>query len=421
MAVRVAGIARGGSGASPAIGETYVAMLNAGVHPIVPTVGSVGAGDLMHMAAIAVVAMGEGRAEVGGEVLGGAEALARAGIAPLVLAVKDALTVISANGVSIGEGAIVADRAARVVELADLAAALSFEAAGANLSVLDPTVAAAKPVPGQATSAARIAMWLQGSRLCAAGAATSVQDPLSFRVVPQVHGAAREVIRFATEAVETELAAMDDNPLVSIDAGTMTSNGNFHPMLMTLALEAVRPALAHVGQLSDRRMGLLWDRLAADPSVFTPEALERISAYGSPLLRYSGAARAAELISLAGPVSLAVGPLDLGVEDHATNAPLAVRRTAEALGLLEDILAVEVLTATSSIALKADAISSMGADDQGILELVAATIRELGPDMDAGTVHSAVRDGLVGVVVGLGTGPGSGLGTGFGAEAAQGT
>ena len=113
MAVRLAGIALGGSGASPAIAEILVAMLERGVHPIVPAIGSVGASDLMHMAAIAQVAMGRGRAELGGEVLPGGEALARAGLEPIALQPKDGLAFISANGVSVGWAALVADRASR--------------------------------------------------------------------------------------------------------------------------------------------------------------------------------------------------------------------------------------------------------------------------------------------------------------------
>ncbi len=396
MAVRIAGIARGGSGASPAIAETYVAMLNAGVVPVVPVIGSVGASDLMHMAAIALVAMGEGVAEVGGRRLAGAAALADAGIAPLRLGAKDALTIISANGVSVGHGALVVDRVARAAEIADLVAAVSLEAAGANLSIVQPAVAAAKPVPGQAASAARILGLLAGSGLCSSGVATSVQDPLSFRVIPQVHGALREVVRFAREAVEGELAAMDDNPLVSIEAGSMTSNGNFHPMLLALAIDAIRPALAQVGQLSDRRMGHVWDRLASDPAIFTVEGLERLAPFGSPLLRYSGAARAAELVALAAPVSLAVGPLDLGVEDHATNAPLVVRRTDEAIGLLEDVLVIELLTATSSIGWREQAPESMAPGTRTVLDAVGEVLRGLGPDPSAAALHAAVRARIAG-------------------------
>jgi histidine ammonia-lyase len=396
MVVRIAGIARGGSGASPAIAETYLGLLNAGVHPVVPLVGSIGASDLMHMAAIALVAMGEGEAELRGERLSGAEALRRAGIAPLRLGPKDGLTVISANGVSIGHAALVVDRAGRLADAADLVVAVSLEAARGNPSIVEPAVAAAKPVAGQSVAAARIRAYLAGSRLSVAGGAESVQDPLSFRVAPQVHGAFREVLGFAASAVETELAAMDDNPLVSIAEDRIISNGNFHPMLLALAVDAIRPALAHLGQLSDRRTGQLWDRLAADTGAFTAEAFEQMARYGSPLLRYSGAGRAAELRTLAGPATLDVAPVDLGVEDHATNAPLAVRRTDEALDVAEDVLTVELLTASAMVGSREETRARMSPRTRAALELVASTLAALGPGASSATVHGAARELLHG-------------------------
>lgn len=391
MLARLAGIVRGGSGASPVIAETLAAMLDAGVTPVVPAVGSVGAGDLMHMAAIALVAMGEGEADLGGERLAGGEALARAGITPIRPGPKDGLTLVAANGVTIGHGALVIERATRLADLADDVLAVSLEAAGGNLSIVDEEVAAAKPVPGQAISAARIRARLAGSRLCGPDAETSVQDPLAFRVGPQVHGAYREVVRFATEAVESELAARDDNPLVSLARGTMISNGNFHPMLLALAVDAIRPALAHVGQISDRRAGYLWDRLIADPSSFTEANVARVSAFGSPLVRYSGAARAAELESSAAPATLGIGALDLGQEDHATNAPLAVSRTAAALDLALDVLVVELLTATASIGAREEARGAMAPGTVVLLGLVADAIGELGTGASAAAIHAAVR------------------------------
>jgi histidine ammonia-lyase len=396
MAVRIAGIARGGSGASPSVAEAYVALLNAGVHPVVPLIGSIGASDLMHMAAIALVAMGEGEAVMDGELLSGADALARAGIVPLRLGPKDGLTVISANGVSIGHAALVLDRAARLSDAADLVVAISMEAARGNPSIVEPAVAGAKPVPGQAVVATRIRRFLEGSRLSVTGGAQSVQDPLSFRVAPQVHGAFRAVLAFATAAVDGELAAMDDNPLVSIDEDRMISNGNFHPMLLALAVDAIRPGLAHVGQLSDRRTGQLWDQIAADTGAFTAEGFERMSRYGSPLLRYSGAARAAELRTLVGPATLDVAPVDIGVEDHATNAPLAVRRTDEALGLAMDVLAVELLTATAILGSEEATPAPMGTRTRAALEVVATTLRDLGPGASSAAVHAAARELLDG-------------------------
>jgi histidine ammonia-lyase len=229
MAARVNGIARGGSGASPAVAEVLVGMLNAGVHPIVPSVGSVGASDLMHMATIALVATGWGRAEFGGDVLPGSQALSRAGIAPLLMEPKDALALISANAVAIGWGALVVDRLATVGPLVDIVGTASLEAIRGNPSVVDPAVAVAKPVPGQIASAAHIRALIAESPRTVAGGPASVQDPISFRVMPQVHGALRELVRFARDAVELELNAMDDNPLVSVEEGRLISNGNFHP------------------------------------------------------------------------------------------------------------------------------------------------------------------------------------------------
>ena len=139
-------------------------MLNAGVHPVVPETASVGAADVGQMAAIAQVAIGMGRAEYRGEVLPGGEALRRAGIAPLVLSGKDGLALISANGVSVGHAALVVARAERVAEAADVAAALSMEATGANTSVLHPAVGRAKPIPGQIAAADHLRVLLAGSR-----------------------------------------------------------------------------------------------------------------------------------------------------------------------------------------------------------------------------------------------------------------
>ena len=389
MAVRLAGAVRGGSGMSLEVVRTYAAMLDAGVHPIVPEVGSVGAGDLMHMTSIAMVIIGEGVAEYGGQRLSGGEAMRRAGIPTVILQPKDGLAVISANGVSIGHGALVIARAARLAGAADLVVAATMESIGANASIIEPAVAAAKPIPGQVDAAAHLRRLLRASPILEPGAARSVQDPLSVRVVPQVHGAFRELGGFVHEAVEAELASMDDNPLVVVDEGRILSNGNFHPMLMALAFDALRPAIAHVGQLSDRRMNNLWTTLESGVS------MERIMAYGGQvgtgfLSRYAAAARYAELRQLAAPATLDIGALDLGVEDHATAAPLTVRRTEQALDALESILLTELLTARDMAALAHRTIGH-GAGVTAALATVDAACAAVGPMTSAADVHAALQ------------------------------
>ena len=380
LAVRLNGIARGGSGASVAAAE----ILNAGVHPVVPGTASVGAADIGQMAGMAQVAIGIGRAEYRGEVVPGGEALRRAGITPLVLGGKDGLALISANGVSVGQAALVAARAAAVAEAADVAAALSMEATGANTSVLQPAVGRAKPIPGQVAAADHLRALLAGSALLESGGARSVQDALSFRVVPQVHGALREYITAARSAVTAELGAAADNPLVSVPDQALISNGNFHPVALAIAFDALRIALAQVGQLSERRMSHLWDAFFRQLKSGPPPTV----AYGLQL-RYPAAALFPELKQLAAPASLDTPPLDLGVEDHGTSAPLSVRKTDAALGLLEDLLAIELLLARDVLT-AAPATPALGAGTGTALRMVEQSIAAADPRPDA--VHRALRD-----------------------------
>jgi histidine ammonia-lyase len=389
LAVRLNGIARGGSGASLAAADTLAAMLNAGVHPLVPSTASVGAGDLGQMAGMAQVAIGLGRAEYDGEEMFGGEALQRAGIPPLRLEAKDGLALVSSNAVSIGTAALVVAHAEQTMAAADTVVALSMEATDANPSITLPVVAAAKTIAGQVAAAAHLRHELAGSRLLQPGADHSVQDALSFRVAPQVHGALREYVSAARHAVEAELNAASDNPLVSIDEQTITSNGNFHPMVMAIAFDALRVAIAHVGMLGDRRMSHLWDafmqRMAAGPP--SPDVMSTLAGVQ---LRYPAAAAVSELKQLAVPATLDVPPLDLGVEDHATGAPLSVTKTAAALDLLDDLLAIELLMARDVLTVSGP-LPALGTGTSEAVRVVdEAKSKAAQPTPDA--VHAALRE-----------------------------
>ena len=394
MAVRLVGLTRGGSGASPAVADALVSMLNADVHPLLPRTSSVGAGDLGAMALIAQVAIGRGRAEYRGEVVGGGDALAAAGIPPLVLQAKDGLSMTSANGVSVGHGALVADRAGVLADVAELVAALSMEATRGNPSIALPVVADGKPFAGVRESCRRLRAALDGSYLLESGAPASVQDPLSFRVVPQVHGALRDTTDFVRRTIETELNSQADNPLVSPSDGTLVSNGNFHPIMLAVAFDALRVAIAHVGQLSDRRLGHLWEAFfqamsqAGDPS--RGPSLDAAPPDRPGMhLRYAAAAAYAELRQLASPVTLDIGVLDQGVEDHSTAAPLSVRTADEALDLLSDILTIEVLLASDVLGMQPQ-LPTLGGGTAELYDssrTVVAALDDRSPD----AVHAAVR------------------------------
>jgi histidine ammonia-lyase len=416
LVARLNGIARGGSGASMAAAEVLAGMLNAGVHPVVPETASVGAGDLAQMAGIAQVAIGRGLAEYRGETIPGGEALGRAGITPLVLEPKDGLALISANSVSIGHAALVLRCAAGAAEAADVAAALSMEATGGNPSIVLPAVAHAKPFPGQIQAADHLRATLAGSHLLRRGAAHSVQDPLSCRVVPQVHGALREYLAAARRAVEVELNAASDNPLVSVQHQALISNGNFHPMVLAIAFDALRVAVAHVGQLSERRMSHLWDAFFRLMAAAGPPSADAAPPplYGLQL-RYPAAAVFPELKQLAAPATLDTPPLEMGVEDHGTAAPLSVRKTGAALALLEDLLAIELLLARDVLATMPDR-PVMGTGTGQALRLVEEALAGGGPS--PADVHRSLRARLPDLDEGGAPRPGATRPTAQGAAAA---
>jgi histidine ammonia-lyase len=293
---------------------------------------------------------------------------------------------MSANGISVGHAALVAARALQVAELTDAVAALSIEAVGGSISVVDAGVGEAKPIDGQIDAAAHMRHLLEGSYL-QSHTVESVQEALSFRVVPQVHGALREVLAFAIAAVETEINAAGDNPLVTAD-GRIVHNGNFEPLVMAIALDAVRIALAHVGQLSERRMGHLWKAIFAHPEFLgsnrQPHGIK---------LRYSAAARAAELRQLAAPATLDVPPLDIGVEDHATGAPLSVSKTEAALDILEDILIVELLL-TRDLLVGREHPVRLGRGTGEILGAADTVVDGLDPGAHPADVLGALREQL---------------------------
>jgi len=389
MAARIAGISRGGAGAHPGALATLVAMLNAGVHPVVPAVGSVGASDLMHMAAIAMVVTGRGQARSGGETLPGGEALARASIAPHRLRPKDGIALLSGNGVSIGLGALAVLAAERTAVLADVAGALTLETIEGNPGPFDEEAARAKPLPGQIAAAAHLRELLAGGDLAREQTPRSVQDPLSFRVMPQVHGALRDQVAAARATAELELNAIDDSPLVSIETERVLSTGNFHPMGLALAFESLRLALAHVGMLSERRMNKLVNALYGESSFkFRGARPERWFVPGYVI--YSAAALLSELKQLASPVTLDCPPLDLDVEDHATLAPQAVMLSRRALRVLETILAIEVLVAISALDDRPQR-PRLGRGTGPVYDAVRASLEPLEADASAAAVVETTR------------------------------
>ncbi|MFZ0091030.1 MAG: aromatic amino acid ammonia-lyase [Solirubrobacteraceae bacterium] len=348
---RVNGMLKAGVGVRRELIELLVALLNQRVHPVVRMIGSVGQGDLSEMADIGKVVIGRGWAEYEGATIPGEEALERAGIAPMELRPKEALGLISSNGVTLGRGSLVLIDAADLIDSMQIAAALSFEAFAANLSVIHPAAARARPHSGQETAMSRLRDLLEDSELWRPGAARNLQDPLSIRCVPQTHGAVYDALSVARGLMEIELNSAGDNPLVLIDEAAIVSVGNFDVTSLAMAFDYVRLGIAHAAQVANERVQkLLWHHFSGLPTGLAP----RDGPTGGlrPLGR-SFAALASEVRFHANPVSLDYrGQLAEGVEDHASMAPLAVSTTSTLVSLMHRLVALELIISAQAVDLR---------------------------------------------------------------------
>ncbi len=320
-------------------------MLDRGVLPFVPQIGSIGTSDLMLCANLGLPLVGFGRATFKGELLAGAEAMRRAGIATVALTEKEGLALCSSNAVSIGFGALVTADASALLDLAEAVLAMSYEAFVGNPSPFDVRVATAHPAAGQVDAAARLRALLAGSALFQTGVPRRVQDPISFRCATHVLGAARTALGWARDAVEVELNAAADNPLILAQDDEILSTGNFHTAAMGIALDALRLALAQVGTMSSQRTARL-----LEPAV-SGLAERSVTRAGLGLLGLVSHTLNRESRECSNPVSND-DATPFGVEDQAPFTLQAVRRTAAQIATLQQVFACEMIVAAQVLDLR---------------------------------------------------------------------
>ena len=317
----------------------------------------------------------------------GEAALTRAGLQPVRLATKDGIALISANAATVGHAALVLRDCADAMDALNVAAALSFEGFRANLSPLDPRAQAAHPAPGQSEIATRLTALLAGSALWQAGAARRVQDPLSFRCVSQVHGAALAALLAARDYVELELNSAAESPLVAADAEEMLSNGNFHIAGLALAFDTLGLAMAQTAMLCVQRCQKLFSpALSGLPLQLTTHGPEHsgFATIQKTLVALYGAIR-----HLANPASLDGVPVSEMVEDHASMASHTVAKAGVMASHLRMLAAVELLAAAQAVDLRGLAPKALGTGTGRAHAAVRARVpmlefdRPLGPDVEA--------------------------------------
>ncbi len=388
MIVRLNTLLSGAAGASPDIAIGLAAAVNAGVTPVVGQIGSIGASDLLLGATMGLALCGEGRMTDGsGEVMPAADCLALAGLKPLKLGPRDGLALCSHDAFSAAAAALGLIQSRRALNAVEMAAALSFEAFRANVSVLRQDVLALRPQPGEDASGASLRGWLSGSPLLDQGAARRLQDPLSFRNAVQVHGA----VRFTHEALErivsVQINGAPDNPVVLVASNEVVSSGNFFTPHLTIGLEAVCRAQCMVATLQTARIArLLSDRFSGLELFLSPGSA---SPNGfAPLLKVAESLLAA-MTSQAAPTAIWPSANADGVEDAMTQSLQAALNLAAVAESLERMCAVELLVAAQAVDLRGTAAQLGPA-----LAAVLAHVRSISPPLEHDRPLGAELDGV---------------------------
>ena len=385
MALRANVLAKGYSGIRRSTLLRLVDLLNRGVHPVVPSRGSVGAsGDLAPLAHLALVLVGEGfvlhppgqpGATPRPPWMAGAEGLRLAGLDPVTLEAKEGLALINGTQPSAAALALAVHGAERLARAADLVVALSVDALRASIHPFEARIHAARPFPGQAASAANIAALVAGSAINKSHEhCGKVQDAYALRCAAQVHGAARDALAFARRTVEIEANAATDNPMVFADADEIVSGGNFHGAPLALAADLVAMAVTQFATISERRS----DRLLSPAASGLPPFLTRHGGLESGLMlaQVTAAALTSELKTLAHPASVDTIPTSAGKEDHVSMSMAAGLKAMRAVDLATRVVAIEVLCAAQALDLLAPLRTSP------LLERVHAAIRAVVPPLD---------------------------------------
>ncbi|MGI6097376.1 MAG: histidine ammonia-lyase [Dethiobacteria bacterium] len=356
MILRANALARGYSGVRPKVIEMLLKMLNRGVHPLIPAQGSLGAsGDLAPLAHMALVMTGRGEAIFKGKRMDGAAALNAAGLEPLTLQEKEGLALINGTQVMTALAALAVHDALNLLKAADIISALTLEALEALPEPFDIQLWEARPHPGHKATLENLESLLQGSAWI--GRKHKVQDAYSLRCIPQVHGAAKDALRYIKSVIDIEINSATDNPLVFPEGERILSGGNFHGQPVSQAMDFFCMAVAELGSISERRV----ERMLNSSLSGLPPFLARQGGLNSGFMiaQYTAASIASENKIYAHPASVDSISCSASQEDHVSMGTTAARKARQVVQNIAYILAVELLVA-------AQAIEINGSSDLGI-------------------------------------------------------
>ena len=374
--LKLIGLGRGHSGVRREVIDALMALLDADAMPLIPSQGSVGAsGDLAPLAHMVAALMGEGKIDLAGTVLPAAEALAKMGRAPLVLAPKEGLALINGTQAStaIALDALVLGQ--RVFDAAIHAGALSVDALKGSCAPFDARIHDLRGQPGQIAVAAQIRALLSDSEIVTSHHdCDQVQDPYSFRCQPQVMGACQDLLTNAARTLEIEANAVTDNPILFPGSDEVISGGNFHAQPVAFAADIIAIALCEVGSISERRTSVLVDpHMSHLPAFLTDDGGVNS---GLMIPQVTAAALVSENKGLAFPASVDSIPTSAGQEDHVSMAPIAARKAVTIAKNVAGVIAIELIAAAQGVDYHAPLKTSAS------LQVLHAKIRAISPHLE---------------------------------------
>ncbi|WP_252501598.1 histidine ammonia-lyase [Sporosarcina sp. Marseille-Q4943] len=350
MVLRANALAKGFSGIKEDTLSLLVDMINKGVHPVVPCKGSVGAsGDLAPLSHVAIVLVGEGKAEYEGKILSGGEALKRAGLQPVTLEAKEGLALINGTQAMTGVGVVALNEAERVGLAADMAACLTMEALQGIISAFDSDLLAVRPHPELEFVASRMRNWLEGSKRITHQGELRMQDAYSIRCIPQVHGASWQAFNYAEERLKIEINSTTDNPII-LENGEVLSGGHFHGQPIALAMDFLKVGAAEWANISERRTERLVNPQLSGLSPFL--AVDPGLECGLMVPQYAAASLVSENKVLAHPASVDSIPTSANQEDHVSMGTIGSRQAREIIHNSARVIAIEMICASQAIYLE---------------------------------------------------------------------
>ncbi len=373
LLLKIHGLSQGYSGVRTAVVERLAQFYSLGITPVIYELGSLGAsGDLAPLAHLSLPLFGAGEVRMAGEKISAEEALRRAGLEPLPLAAKEGLALLNGTQFMSGYGCWALLTARRLSQWADVIAALSAEAFDAKKEPYRAPLHRVRPHPGQVETAAQMMRLLQGSEL-QEKEKVQVQDPYSFRCVPQVHGATKDVLETVARVLEIEINSVTDNPIVFHDEDAILSGGNFHGQPLALHLDFLAIAMAELANISERRTYLLVSGQRGLPPFLAPDAGLNS---GFMIAQYTAAAIVSQNKGLCTPASVDSIVSSNGQEDHVSMGANAATKLRRVLQNVQRVLGIELLTAAQALEFRRPGKSSPA------LERVYDLVRSQIPFMD---------------------------------------